>query len=196
LPFAQTETQTEIQTEIHTQTKSVYKQSEEMFNGRVNIQNPRPTASGPIDEVKGFGFNQSTVDSQASDAIKGNFLPTPMNQAFFSPANVQIIQNLIRRQVYDRSNGELLIDPQSTDQLLIVMRAMYYQYGKNQPTNIPGQIAELNQIIADWCVPRILSEASFHQTYLHDIQHLPVPLSHPVKMSTAGTKSGVFDRFF
>jgi hypothetical protein len=167
-----------------------------MFNGRVNIRNSRLTASGSIDAVRGFEFPQTTVASQATDAIKGNMLPTPLNQAYFSPANVQIIQNLLRRQVYDRSGGEVLIDPQSTDQLLIIMRAMYYQYGRNQPTDIPEQIAELNQIVADWCVPRILSEASFHRTYLYDVQHLPVPLSHPVKLSTTGTKSGAFDRFF
>jgi len=167
-----------------------------MFNGRVNIQNPRLTASGSLDGVKGFEYSQTTVASQATDAVKGNMMATPMNQAFFSPANVQIIQNLLRRKVYERSNGDILIDAQSTDQLLIVMRAMYYQYGRNQPTDIPGQIAELNQIVADWSVPRILSEASFHRTYLYDVQHLPVPLSHPVKLSTTGTKSGTFDRFF
>lgn len=171
--------------------------NKEMFNGRINLTTPRPTASGPITGLATqFAFPQTSVETQAADAIKGNFLATPLNQAFFSPANVQIIQNLIRKNVFDRSNGEFLIDPQSSDQLLIIMRAIYYQYGRNRPDGIPQQIEELNTIVADYSVPRILSEVSFHKTFLHDIQHLPVPLSHPVKMSTTGTKSGVFDRFF
>jgi hypothetical protein len=98
--------------------------------------------------------------------------------------------------VYDRSGGEFLIDPQSADELMIVMRAMYLQYGKNQPTNITGQIAELNQLVADWCVPKIIAECSMHKTYLRDIQNLPVPLEHPIMITKTGSKSAAFERFF
>lgn len=146
--------------------------------------------------IPGFGFRTEVGESEGADAIRGNMMATPMNQAYFSPANVQIVQNKIRREVFERSNGDFLIDPQSVDELMIVLRAMYYQYGKNQPDNIPGQIAELNQMVADWCVPKILAEASMHKTYLHDIQNLPVPMAHPVLLTRTGTKSNTFDRFF
>ncbi len=64
------------------------------------------------------------------------------------------------------------------------------------PTRIPEQIAELNQMVADWCVPKVLAECSMHKTYLHDIQNLPVPMQAPVYMSMKGTKSATLDRFF
>lgn len=168
-----------------------------MQNGRINLS-ARDSASGAGtgDFVAAFGYRTETVSSEATDAIRGNRAPTPLNQAYFSPANVQIVQNKIRRDVYDRSAGEFLIGPQSVDELMIVMRAMYLQYGKDQPTNIPGQIAELNQMVADWCVPKILAECSMHKTYLRDIQTLPVPLERPVFLSMTGTKSATFDRFF
>lgn len=167
-----------------------------MNNGRLNMTQRSPAEIGSAAALPGFGFRTETVASEAEDAIRGNMMANSLNQTYFSPANVQIVQNKIRREVYDRSGGEYLIDQQSADELMIVMRAMYLQYGKNQPTNIAGQIEELNQMVADWCVPKILAECSMHRTYLHDIQHLPVPMAHPVMMSTTGTKSAAFERFF
>jgi hypothetical protein len=79
---------------------------------------------------------------------------------------------------------------------MIVMRAMYLQYGRNNPTGIHEQIAELNQIVADWCVPKIIAECSMHKTYLKDIQQLPVPMEHPILLTRTGSKSATFDRFF
>ena len=166
-----------------------------MFNGRVNL-GERKGVSGKADSLPGFGYRVKVAASEATDAIRGNVMPTPLNQTYFSPANVQILQNKIRREVYDRSKGDFLIDEQSVDELLTVMRAMYLQYGKNQPCNIREQIEELNKIVADWIVPRIVSECSMHKTYLHDIQHMPVPLSQPILETRTGSKSASFDRFF
>jgi hypothetical protein len=164
-----------------------------MFNGRVNFGREGVTGAS---QLPGFDYRQKSAPSESEDAIRGNVLPNALNQTFFSPANVQIVQNKLRRDVYDRSGGDFLIDNQSVDELLIVMRAMYLQYGKNQPDHVREQIVELNQIVADWCVPKILAECSMHQTYLYDIQHLPVPLTQPVFLSQKGTKSATLDRFF
>lgn len=161
-------------------------------NGRINFGRAGVT---PF-QVPGFDYRQTTVESEADDAIRGNLMATPLNQAYFSPANVQIVQNKIRKEVYERSKGEFLIDPQSADQLLIIMRAMYLQYGKNQPTHVREQIAELNQLVSDYAVPKIIAEASMHKTYLHDITHLPVPLEQPIKLTQKGSKSASFDRWF
>lgn len=164
-----------------------------MNNGRVNFGSKGVTSAM---QLPGFDYRKSSAASEADDAIRGNVMPNPLNQTFFSPANVQIVQNKLRREVYERSKGDFLIDDQSVDELLIVMRAMYLQYGKNQPDHVREQIMELNQIVADWCVPKILSECSMHKTYLHDIQNLPIPMEQPVHISQKGTKSGTLDRFF
>lgn len=166
-----------------------------MNNGRVNLSVQRSPVA-PADTLPGFDHRTESAASEADDAIRGNLQATPLNTAYFSPANVQIIQNKIRREVYERSAGEFLIGPQSVDQLMIVMRAMYLQYGRNNPTGIHEQIAELNQIVADWCVPKIIAECSMHKTYLKDIQQLPVPMEHPILLTRTGSKSATFDRFF
>jgi hypothetical protein len=73
---------------------------------------------------------------------------------------------------------------------------MYLTYGRNEPTKIKEQIAELNKRVADWCVPKITSEMSMYRTYKKDASTLPVPLSHPVNISGSGTKSKPFTNFF
>jgi Family of unknown function (DUF5761) len=162
-------------------------------NGRVNFEESPGQGSQPI---PGFGW-RSTGDATAkADMIRGNWEPNALNQTFFSPENVQIIQNLVRKTVYDDSQGKYLIDPQSTDELLIVMRSMYLTYGRNQPTMIKEQIMELNKRVSDWCVPKIISEASMYETYRHDASNLPVPMSHPVNISQSGTRSKPMPNFF
>ena len=163
-----------------------------MNNGRVNLKSRESDQL----QVPGFSYRTTVGDAEGADAIRGNMSATPLNQAYFSPGNVKIVQNKIRKEVYDRSKREFLVDEQSVDELLIIMRAMYLQYGKNLPNNIPDQIAELNQLVADWCVPKILAECSMHKTYLHDLQNLPVPLAHPIMLTKTGSKSASFDRFF
>lgn len=166
----------------------------QLNNGRVSFEE-RPGAGGN-GSLPGFGW-RTTGDALAkSDMIRGNWEPNELNQAFFSPENVQIIQNLIRRNVYDATPEKCVIDPQSTDELLIIMRSMYLTYGRNEPFKIREQIEELNKRVSDWAVPKIVSEISMYQTYRRDASQLPVPLSRPVNLSSAGTKSKPFTNFF
>jgi len=161
-------------------------------NGRVNLEDDRP---GQQPVVPGFDWRTTGDEAAKADMIRGNWEPNPLNQTFFSPPNVQIIQNLIRKRVYDETDGQI-IDPQSTDELLIIMRSMYLTYGRNEPIRVREQIEELNKRVADWCVPKIVSEISMYLTYRKDVSTLPVPLSHPVNISGAGTKSKPFTKFF
>lgn len=159
--------------------------------GRVSL-----TASGgeDVSRLPGFAYPKQAPSNAGQDGIRGNFEKTPLNQTYFSKENFQIIQNAIRRTVYEKS-GEV-IDPVSTDDLFMVMRATFLQYSRNLPDGIPEQIQELNQRVVVWCVPKIVAEVSMYKTYTHDISTLPVPLSHPVNQSSAGTRSLPFKQYF
>jgi len=161
-------------------------------NGRINFDTS--PGSGSTATIPGFGWRSTGDEAAKSDMIRGNWEPNALNQLFFSPANVQIVQNAIRKRVYD--DTQEIIDPQSTDELLIVMRSTYLTYGRNEPENIRGQIEELNKRVADWSVPKIVSEMSMFRTYKKDISTMPVPLSHPVNISQSGTKSKPLPKFF
>jgi hypothetical protein len=161
----------------------------EQSPGRVSLGKETEDMS----RLPGFAYSVD-APSNAGEGVRGNFEKTPMSQAFFSKQNFQIVQNKIRRSVFDQSKE--LMDPVSSDDLFMVMRAIYLQYSRNLPTNIPEQIEELNERVATWCVPKILAEISMYHTYTKDISTMPIPLSHPVNQSNAGTRSLPFKEFF
>ena len=159
--------------------------------GRVSFE-----ADGGVDvsRLPGFDYPTNAPSNAGQEGIRGNFEKTPLNQAFFSAQNFQIIQNNIRKSVFDKS-GEI-IDPVSTDDLFMVMRAIYLQFGRNLPRNVQDQIRDLDDRVTAWCVPKIVSEVSMFKTYAKDISSLPVPLSHPIDLRSAGSKSLPFKEFF
>jgi hypothetical protein len=61
--------------------------------------------------------------------------------------------------------------------------------------NIPGQIKDLNDLVIEWTVPRIMSEIGMYEYYLKDISTLPQPMPQPMQVSSAGTKSLPFRTF-
>jgi len=155
-------------------------------NGRVNLHS-EPNSSVPD---LGFNYPKQTEQSFAGDMLRGNWEHTALSDAFFTRTNTEVIQAEIRKEVYRMSGPQkYVIDDQDVDELKMIMRAMYLQYAKNNPFNIEGQIDELNKLVIEWSVPRIISEIDQYQHYLKDISHLPVPLEKPLNMSSAGTKS-------
>jgi hypothetical protein len=148
----------------------------------------------PIAHLPGFQYQINGSHTAGMDGIRGNWEPNLLNQTFFSQANFQIIQNKIRYEVYQKTGR--VIDPQSADDLFMIMRAMYLQYGRNLPNNIAGQIEELNSYVANWSVPKIVAEVKMFEQYQKDISSLPVPLEHPQNLSSAGSKSKPLPTFF
>jgi hypothetical protein len=167
-------------------------------NGRVNFLE-RSSAGGPAigTSYNGFFFNASAPEPGFhDDMVKGNFEETPLSAAYFSQKNMGIIQNSVRHEVYERSGKKWVIDPQSTDELKIIMRAIFYENARHLSTNIAGQIEILNKKVIDWIVPRVFMEIKQHFHYLDDISHMPKPLAHPVSMSSAGTRTPKNPVFF
>ncbi len=159
--------------------------------GRIDLNADNATN---VSRLPGFQYQTTGSQTAGHDGIRGNWEPNLLNQNFFSNANFQIVQNKIRYEVYQKTGK--VIDPQSADDLFMIMRAMYLQYGKNLPTNIAEQIAELNDKVAEWSVPKIVAEIGMFDYYKRDIQTLPTPLMHPVSQSSAGTKTLPFKPFF
>jgi hypothetical protein len=178
--------------------------SPKMSNGRVNLQAPSSAGGAgdalgdgtKADAFPGFGYQRTSEVSFEQDMLRGNWSTNPVSDAFFSRKNVSVIQNLIRREVYNKSQPKgYIIDDQSVDELKIIMRAMYLQYARNLPHDIAGQVNDLNTRVMNWSVPHILSAVDHYMYYLQDIETLPVPLARSVHMSRAGTKSKPLDPF-
>ena len=154
-------------------------------NGRVTFDNNDLTAMIP-----GFATDTTVERNFQTDMLRGNWEKSGVSGVFFSAKNVEVIQNSIRKSVYERSQPKgYIIDKQSIDELKIIMRAIYLQYARNLPTGIAEQVADLNKKVCDWSVPHILSAVDHYHFYINDISHLPIPLAHMQHLSSAGTKS-------
>lgn len=153
--------------------------SSKSSNGRVNIISK--TESPDISQL--FALYDKIPANQCAtfrEPTLGQWNETELSKAYFSKENIQIIQNGIRSGVYNKSNGQYLVAPQDCDSLKIIMRSIYLQHAANQPTNISGQIEQLNQIVLDYCIYNVYSEAQSYMKYLYDVSTLAVPLSTPV----------------
>jgi hypothetical protein len=167
------------------------------YNGRVNM-NAQPSSGGFLANPAqgGFGYRTAVDSSAGQDLMRGNWAENALSKTFYSPENTKIIQNAIRKEVYDRSGEKRwVIDEQSADELQIVMRSLYLQYAKNLDYDLPGQIRELNKLVVEWSVPRVLSEIGMYVYYLDDISKMPTPMAYPISMTSAGSKSLPFRKF-
>tara|TARA_B100000900_G_C20508106_1_gene686789 strand:+ start:507 stop:1004 length:498 start_codon:yes stop_codon:yes gene_type:complete len=117
-----------------------------------------------------------------NEALMGNFTSTDLSTAFFSKENIQIIQNGIRNGVFHKSNEQYIIGEQNCDTIKIIMRSVFLQNSVNLPNNIPSQISALNDIVVNYCVKQIYSEAQSYMQYRYDASHMYEPISRPVQV--------------
>ena len=144
-------------------------------NGRVDIKTPNTsTLFQMYDKIPA---NQCVTFRNATEGL---WTANSLSNAFFSEQNIQIIQNGIRAGVYSRSNSQYVIGSQDCDSLKIVMRSVFLQYSANQPNNITQQISQLNNIVLEYCIQQVYSEAQGYMKYINDASTLVVPISHPV----------------
>jgi hypothetical protein len=112
--------------------------------------------------------------------LEGQWDDSTLSNAYFSKENIQIIQNGIRAGVYKQSNNQYIVAPQDCDSLKIVMRSIYLQYSANLPGNVSGQIEALNQMVLNFCIQQVYSEAKGYMKYLSDASNMYVPIAHPI----------------
>lgn len=158
---------------------------------RQSIEAERRNTTGAITDNAPYQlFQENTLrpTSFRKHATTGQLECNLLNQVFFSQENIDLIQEQIRYQVWNASERKFVIGRQSDTELELIMRSMYFQYGKNIPYNIKEQVIELNDLVVQDCVPKILSQVEQHIGYLFDASTNPVPLSHPVSMSSTGRK--------
>ena len=144
-------------------------------NGRVDIKSPNTqNLFAMYDKIPA---NQCTTYRNPTEGLWNN---TILSEVFFSKANIQIIQNGLRAGIYEKSKGQYIIPPQDCDALKIVMRSIYLQNSANQDNNITEQVKQLNQMVLNYCIQQVYSEAQGYIKYVSDVSTLAIPIAHPV----------------
>ncbi len=152
-------------------------------NGRVTGLSNRAFAPLPMTTD-----NQNRDNKFKDQALTGILERDRLSMLYFSKPNMDSIQTRIRYEVWLRSDKRHVVGHQSTIDLEIVMRSIYLQYALHLNCRYKEQIERLNQLVIDWCVPKILVEVQQHMAYLDQVQTQPVPIDLPQNLSVAGTR--------
>lgn len=120
---------------------------------------------------------------------------------FFSKQNIQNIQNIVKSVVHRETN--YVIDDQSVNELLIIMRAIFLEYSlhpklitenmsKEERSELfkkyTVEVQRLNLIVVNQIVPKIVSQLQQYLDYLRDASEQPVYMDKPVLDSVKGQK--------
>jgi hypothetical protein len=151
-------------------------------NGRVSLRTVTNDTSGP-DLKNLFAMYDKIPANQCvsyREPTLGQWDETVLSKNYFSKENIQIVQNGIRAGVFNKSNSQYVVAPQDCESLKVIMRSVFLQHSTNKPNNIAQQIADLNQIVLDYSIFHVYSEAQGYIKYLSDVSSLAVPLDAPM----------------
>ncbi len=154
-------------------------------NGRVNILG-KPTSVNAFPLFEETNRGNSIYINEALKSILGK---TKLHDIFFSEFNINNLQKIIRYNVWLQSDKKHVVGRQSDDQLKIIMRSVFLQYGKHNDQNINQQIMELNEIVCNYSIPNILSNLEQYIGYKNHISKLPEPIPLPKNLSSTRLKS-------
>ena len=153
-------------------------------NGRVDLAGDAPFKAFPTwqeSDSSNKGFEQEAIDHIQT--------PTRLSNVYFSPQNIDALQQGIRYLVWKRSNEKFVIGRQSDTQLKLVMRGTYFQHAKNLDYDVVGQVKGLNKLVLDEVVPTILTNVEQHKGYIRDVTTMQVPMARSENLSVKGTRT-------
>ena len=136
-------------------------------------------------------YSDSTKKQDTSIKLISNIIvPNALSRTFFSNDNAENIQSQIINTIYKKTQKK--ISKQSYQELQIIMKSIYLQYGRNLPTNIENQVVVLNKYVVDECVRIIEPNITQYNKYLEDITS-PIPvMPRSQNVSIKGSKYGDF----
>lgn len=125
----------------------------------------------------------------------GNFSTNKLTDMFFSKININNIQKTIITEIYKKTKG-IKISKQSEDELLIVMKSIYLQYGRNNSSSIKKQIENLNNRVLEYCINNVYMNLKQYNKYIEDITSEKTTLDFPENVNIKGDKTLMPNHFF
>jgi len=162
--------------------------------GRLPLSESQETSTLP--PVSLYSTEPGVIPTTIMERINYRHSCTPLNQMFFSQANVDNLQSKIKADVLARSMGKYAIGNQSEADLLVIMRSYYLQYGDNDPNVVAKALEELNERVVSYCGNSIMSEVVAYVQYRKDILDFPDPIANPVATQVYGSRTGELKSFF
>jgi hypothetical protein len=159
------------------------------INGRVDLMTPVKQPMWPQQNAQ-----QNANCTFHREALYGRIQRTPVSDMFFSPQNIDILQDAIRYKTYKETN--LVIGRQSDQELKIIMTSIFFKHARHVANDITGQVRELNNHVIDYAVKQVVSNLKQYLSYRRDASQMPMPLDKPQMMGNKGTKVLEIKNFF
>ncbi|MCQ2737924.1 MAG: hypothetical protein MJ224_04900 [archaeon] len=141
----------------------------------------------------GYSICAGDRDSNYDVISRDMNIVEPVGRDFFSKTNIKKLQNDIKTKVYLETNGNIVLDEDQDDSdLLIVMRAVYYQEGRFLPQNvmpIDYQVKKLNIKVINYLYPDLMTNIKQEYYYIKEINEPIKPIDRPVNVSIKGSKT-------
>lgn len=131
--------------------------------------------------------NKFVTSNYVAEGVRGITTDTKLSSLFFSKKNIQSLQNQLRFRVYQET--EWKIGDQSEVDLIVIMKSIYQEHSRNLDYRFSEQILELNNIVLDEIIPKLVVEVQARKRYLEDKANPYTPIDRPMNVSSAGTKS-------
>ena len=130
------------------------------------------------------------ISNVLNTSKNGNFCDEDtFYRTFMSESNIQYINYMIKKTVYNNSCDRYIVTDQKREHLQQIMKGLYSDYAQHLPFNQKEQFSILNKIIIDYCVKTILTELDVRFKYIRDKNTPLEPLPPPINTSTSGSKS-------
>ena len=133
------------------------------------------------------------LPSHNVEMLRGKNECSLLDYLFFSGKNIQIIQNTIRKKVHDISGH--VIGNQSENELLQIMRSMFFLNLPLEFPNVTDNIKFLNKAVVNQALPKILTNMKQYLIYLKDVQRQRLPFQRPQEESIKGNNQLGFRPF-
>lgn len=173
-----------------------------------SVKEKRETKLEPVSKLVSPGRYKFTIDDDSIASTNTKYLfknlygETLLTSLFFSRENIKNVQNLIKFVVH-REVG-LVIDNQSVNELLIVMRSVFLEYSAHPPLidentmskaqvqtlkkKYTNEVARLNDLVINSVVPRLVSQLQQYLDYLRDASTQPYTMDRPKNDSISGER--------
>lgn len=173
----------------------------------IRQQREKRIESDDIKKLVSPGSFKLTVNDKKISQIntkqlfKNTYSETLLTFLFFSDKNVKNIQKLIKHLIYKEMG--YIVDDQSYNELLTVMRSVFLQYSTHPPLiteNMSEQersalylkytkeVSKLNEIVINLIVPTIASQLQQYLDYLRDASNPPYYMDKPSNESVKGQR--------
>jgi len=134
--------------------------------------------------------HNKNFNNMANDALKGIHCKSKLSNLFFSDKNIQRIQKMIKKKVFEDTKGKFRLDvDQEYKDVYIVMRAIFLEHARNLPSQEIRQCKRLNEKVINEIVPPMLTEIKQYYGYMREINKPLTPIPREINVNNAGRKT-------